>query len=151
VFEITPELLKSRSITLLMLDLDNTLAPYRGSEPTEKLHKWKESLIESGVKLVIVSNTKSKRAKNFSDKLGIPYIDHARKPFTVKTLEVIKNNGAEPSSSALAGDQIFTDIWCANNAGILSIIVRPLELKNIFFILRYGAESVFRLFTPKTF
>jgi len=150
VFEITPELLKKRNISLLMLDLDNTLAPYRDSIPSEKLLKWKDDVLTSGVKLFVVSNTKTLRAKNFSEKLKIPYVDHARKPFTAITLDVMKRCGVPPSSSALAGDQIFTDVWCANNAGILSIIVKPLELKNVFFILRYAAESVFRFFTPKS-
>ena len=37
VFQITPELLKSKNIKLLMLDLDNTLAPYRASIPSAEL------------------------------------------------------------------------------------------------------------------
>ncbi len=148
IFEITPELLLKRNIRLLMLDLDNTLAPYRDSKPSVRLMDWKDGLVSSGVRLVIVSNTKSDRAKNFSADLGIPYVDRARKPMTKKVLEVMKETGFRPEESALAGDQIFTDVWCANRAGALSIVVRPLELTNAFFLLRYWAEYVFRRLAP---
>ncbi len=150
VYDITPELLEKKSISLLMLDLDNTLSPYRGGEPSEKLKEWKDSLIKAGVRLIIVSNTKKQNAKNFAGKLSIPYVDHARKPFTAKAREVMKRFGAKPAESALAGDQIFTDVLCANSAGMMSIIVMPLELNNVFFILRYAFETVFRIFAPKT-
>jgi HAD superfamily phosphatase (TIGR01668 family) len=150
VLEITPELLSKRKISLLMLDLDNTLSPYRGGEPSAELQKWKDSLIKAGVRLVIVSNTKKQKAKNFAEKLSIPYIDHARKPFTAKTRKVMKSFGASPSEAALAGDQIFTDVLCANSAGIMSILVTPLELTNVLYILRYAFETIFRIFAPKT-
>lgn len=149
IFEITPELLKSRNISLLMLDLDNTIAPYRGEETSEMLMKWMDSLKESGVKLAIVSNTRTKRAKIFAEKLNIAYVDHAHKPFTAITRDVMKKLGAEPSEAALAGDQIFTDVLCANSAGIMSIIVKPIDLKNVFYLLRYGFETIFRNFAPK--
>ncbi len=148
IFEITPELLHRRNIKLLMLDLDNTLAPYRDSKPSGRLMEWKDGLVSSGVSLIIVSNTKSDRAKNFSADMGIPYVDRAGKPMTKKVLEVMRKMGSKPEESALAGDQIFTDVLCANRAGALSIVVRPLELTNVFFLLRYWAEYVFRRLAP---
>ena len=55
VLQLTPEFLLSRGISLLMLDLDNTLAPYSGSKPSEEIFRWKERMNEAGVTLFIVS------------------------------------------------------------------------------------------------
>lgn len=150
VIDITPELLKKKNISLLMLDLDNTLSPYRGGEPSKKIREWKDSLTKAGVRLIILSNTKKQNAKNFAEKLSIPYIDHAKKPFTAKAREVMHSFGVQPFESALAGDQIFTDVLCANSAGMMSILVKPVEFSNIFFILRYALETIFRVFAPKS-
>lgn len=150
VYEITPELLKKMNIGLLMLDLDNTLAPYKGAQPSAELLRWKDAVISSGTEMIIVSNTKTERAKNFASDLGIKYVDHARKPFADTIESVITRMGKEGTVAALAGDQIFTDVWGANRADAFSIIVRPIELNNVFYLLRYSFELIFRAFAKKT-
>lgn len=43
-YELTPQMLKDKSISLLLLDLDNTLAPYSAHEPNERLRRWVEQM-----------------------------------------------------------------------------------------------------------
>ena len=38
--DVTPELLRERSIRLLMLDFDNTIVPYTTTNPTDEMEKW---------------------------------------------------------------------------------------------------------------
>ena len=38
--DVTAEALRSRGITFLMLDFDNTIVPYTTDEPTEKMRAW---------------------------------------------------------------------------------------------------------------
>ena len=78
IYELTPELLAERGISLLMLDLDNTLAPYSGSAPTERLFRWRDDMLRGGITLFIVSNTKTDRAKSFAAKWQVPYVDAAK-------------------------------------------------------------------------
>ena len=145
VLQLTPAFLLSRGIRLLMLDLDNTLAPYSGSKPSGELIRWKESMEEAGVTLFIVSNTHTDRAKNFAALWQVPYVNAAKKPGSRGILEALTRTGCRPSESALAGDQLFTDVLGANRAGLCSIVVEPIELKNVFYILRYGIEVPFRI------
>ena len=50
---------------------------------------------------------------------------------------------AGPEETALAGDQIFTDILGGNRAGITSILVRPILFSNPFQVVRFGIEQPF--------
>lgn len=79
IFDVTPEMLLSRKINLLLLDLDNTLSPYSGLPPTQTLFKWKERHEANGIKLYLVSNTKTERAHRFAGAFGIPFINKAKK------------------------------------------------------------------------
>lgn len=144
VFDIVPDMLQERGISLLLLDLDNTLAPYSGGTPTRELLAWKKELEEAGIRLFIVSNTKSERARIFAESFGVSFIQRARKPSSSGILQALKSCGKLKKQAALAGDQIFTDILGANLSGITSIVVRPLKLKNPLIALRYFVEIPFR-------
>lgn len=143
VFDLTPELLKKHGISLVLADLDNTLSPYSGQEPTDKLIKWKNELSSSSIDVFVVSNTKTERAKKFASLWGIPYIDSAKKPSPAAVTRAMRSMNKKPSETLLIGDQIITDVWSANRAGILSVIVKPLK-PNILHTLRYIAELPLR-------
>lgn len=149
ISELTPDFLLRRGISLIMLDLDNTLAPYSGAKPSDELFAWKASLISAGITPFIVSNTKTKRAEKFAALWGVDYVNEAKKPRSRGINAALEKTGRRPSDAALAGDQIFTDILGANLAGLISIIVHPIELKNPFYILRYIAELPFRALRRK--
>ena len=51
-------MLKNRNISLLLLDLDNTLAPYSARGPNKELSHWVQTMIDAGIKLFILSNNK---------------------------------------------------------------------------------------------
>ncbi len=149
VFDLSPDFLHSRGITLLLLDLDNTLAPYSGKSPSQGLCRWRDDLREAGVELFIISNTRTGRAARFSSEWGVPYIDNARKPHRWAIYEALRQMGRPRGEAALVGDQIFTDVLGANLAGVRSIIVEPLKLDNFLYVLRYIAEMPMRLCTRK--
>ena len=52
--------------------------------------------------------------------------------------------GAAPEETAIVGDQIFTDIWGGNRAGVLTLLVHPIQFGTVFRGLRYGLETPFR-------
>lgn len=145
IFEITPEMLVSRGISLLLLDLDNTLAPYSGDPPSKELFLWKDKLEAAGIQLFIVSNTKTGRARRFAESFGVAFTDRAKKPSRKGILRAIESCGKTAKQTALAGDQIFTDILGANKSGIVSIVVKPLKFLNPLMALRYYIEIPFRL------
>ena len=145
VFHITPERLKQKGITLLLLDLDNTLSPYSEDLPPDRVLKWMSALEKSGVEPYILSNNASEeRVRNYAEACDIPYVARAGKPSPRPIHAAMEELGKTRSETALMGDQIFTDVLAARRAGVTAIVVKPLEM-TFLFRLRYIAEQVFRL------
>ena len=147
VTSLEPEKLAARGIRLVLADLDNTLVPYKVTQPPQAIVDWKEQLEAAGIQLFLLSNSrKPGRAKNFADKLGIPYQGHSGKPRKAGYLRAMARMGCTPEETVMVGDQIFTDTLGANNAGIAPLLVEPIRLAgNPGRYLRYAAETPFRL------
>ena len=142
--DLRPELLARRGIRFLMLDFDNTIVPYTTSTPDPAIVDWFASMAGSGIQLCVVSNSKKPRVRTFCDAYGIPCIQHARKPFwRCGIREALERFGRTAGESALAGDQIYTDVLGGNGAGVTTILMRPIHLHNIFLKLRHVAELPF--------
>lgn len=82
VTDISPELLYSRGICLLMLDFDNTIVPYTTNTPEPLMEQWLLDMASSDIQICVVSNSKRDRVKIFCENYRIPCITHANKPFT---------------------------------------------------------------------
>ena len=150
VTEITPALLAEDGIGLLMLDLDNTIAPYRTTQPDPAVTAWVRGMKDAGIDLHFVSNSKRPdRVEHFAGLLGIDYVKAARKPGTKALKEVMASYGREPETCALIGDQIYTDVWAASRAGCRSFLVYPIRFTNPLLFLRYLAEAPFRALRRK--
>lgn len=144
VTDIPLDELRKRGIRLLLLDLDNTLAPYYVGTPTEEVLAWARKMREGGVELMIYSNNTTERPAMFSGIMGIEYRKKMRKPRPEGVLAILKERGLEKSEVAVVGDQIYTDILCANNAGVVGILLEPIKLVRPAHIIRYIAELPFR-------
>lgn len=143
IIQLTPECLKKQGIRLLMLDFDNTIVPYTTDVPIEPMRKWLNEMLESDVKICIVSNSRNERVKRFCEKHGLTCITHAKKPFFKGIRECMDLYGMKPEECALAGDQIYTDTLGANCCGVRSILVKPIDNHNIWLKLRHVAEMPF--------
>ena len=144
IFKVTPRLLRQKGVSLLLVDLDNTLALYSEDLPSERVLNWIAEQKAAGVTLCLISNNRShQRVKRYAEACGISYVARAGKPNPRAMRTVMAELGKGPEETALMGDQIFTDVLAANRAGALSILVRPLRM-NTLFRLRYIAEQPFR-------
>ena len=141
--DLTVSILKERNIRLLMMDFDNTIVPYTTDIPTEKMAAWLRMMAASEIQLCVVSNSKRDRVKIFCENYGIDCITHAKKPFTKGINECLEKYGISAAEAALVGDQIFTDTFGANNAGVMPILVRAIDNHNIWLKLRHVAELPF--------
>ena len=147
--DVSPELLHSRSIKLLMLDFDNTIVPYTTSTPTQIMQAWLEEMVQSDIQLCVVSNSHKERVKIFCANYGIDCITHANKPFPKGIKECLAKYRMDPKECALVGDQIFTDTLGANCTGVTSILVKAIDNHNIWLKLRHVAEMPFILMARK--
>ena len=143
VTDLSPELLRQNNIHMLMLDFDNTIVPYTTDTPTEQMAAWLQKMLDSDIRLCVVSNSHRDRVKIFCQKYGLNCITHAKKPFGRGIAQCLKAFAMEPSQCALAGDQIFTDTLGANCAGVRSILVRAIDNHNFWLKLRHVAEKPF--------
>lgn len=141
--DVTPEFLKSRGISLLMLDFDNTIVPYTTDVPKETFCTWLQKMQGSDIRLCVVSNSRKPRVVEFCKKYGMDCITHAKKPFSGGIVQCLRQYNAEPKQCALVGDQIYTDTLGANAAGVQSILVRAIDNHNVWLKLRHLAEKPF--------
>lgn len=132
VQEVTFEMLEENTISGLILDVDNTLIDYYKNMP-EGTKDWCENLKEKGIKFCIASNSnKKEKVEMVAKKLDIPYIYFAKKPLKIGLKKARDIMGLESKNVAVVGDQIFTDVLGANRTGMFSILVEPIEEKDIF-------------------
>ncbi len=63
----------------------------------------------------------------FNEKIGALYLCKASKPNKRGYLKAAEMMNLDPSKILVVGDQIFTDIWGANMAGMRSCLVMPID------------------------
>ena len=124
--DITPDYLTEQEITLLLSDLDFTLAAKKTPRPDQPLRDWIADLAAHGIGFMIVSNNRSgRRVTEFCAVLGVPYQGHARKPSPRGLYAAMERAGADAAHTAMLGDKLLTDMLAANRAGVLALMVEP--------------------------
>lgn len=117
------------NIKLIMIDMDNTLIDYHLTYQ-DKIKKWIKGLKKKGIKLYILSNSKSSEiVKEVAHKLGMQYYLGAKKPFLKGFNHILEKEKIEKQYTMMIGDQIFTDVWGGNRFGIKTILVKPIGKK----------------------
>ena len=77
-----------------------------------------------------ITNSHIDRGINlFNKDLGLPVYYKAKKPFKKNVLNAMRDMGTTKADTVLMGDQVFTDVWAAHNAGIKAILVPPIKDK----------------------
>ena len=111
--------------------MDNTLIDFN-CNILEGANRWCDELKENGIKLIIVSNSnKKEKLEKVSKELNLEYISFAMKPLKHGFKKAIKKLEVAPENIAAIGDQVFTDVIGANHAHMYSILVKPLDEKDI--------------------
>jgi len=145
--DITPELLRKHNIRLLMLDFDNTIVPYTTTVPTEEMERWLQEMNNlPDIAVCIVSNSHNDRVPKFCRERNMQVITHAKKPFPKGINECLEKYAIPASQAALVGDQIYTDTLGANNAGVISILVKAIDNHNFWLKARHVLELPFIFF-----
>lgn len=125
--DITVGLLEKHDIRGLILDIDNTLAPNYAAVADDKTVKWMEGMLSAGYKICIVSNARRRRVEKFNDSIGLPAVYNAMKPRMAAFTRAGKMLGIPNKHIAVVGDQVFTDIYGGNRAGMFTILVNPID------------------------
>lgn len=127
ILALTPERLQSYGLQGMILDVDETLVPFRQSETSDDIKAWLEQ-IRPLVSLWLVSNnTSDTRIRAIAESMGVPYLSAALKPSRRKLRQALVAMNHPPSKVAMVGDRLFTDVIAGNRLGMMTIWVEPME------------------------
>lgn len=141
-YSIDYEQLYRSGIRGLIYDIDNTLVEH-GMPATERAIKLFEQLRSIGFDTCLISNNKESRVKPFADAVGSKYVYDAHKPSRKNYIRAMELMGTDTGNTYFIGDQIFTDVYGANRAGIPSILVKPIHPKEeIQIVLKRKLEKI---------
>ena len=126
----------------IIFDIDNTLVPH-GAPADGRSRDFFCRLKELGYGCMLLSNNKEPRVKMFNDAVGAEYIYKAGKPGVKGYRQGMERLGTDEKTTFFVGDQLFTDVWGAKNAGLLSILVHPIDKKEeIQIVLKRYLEKI---------
>lgn len=126
----------------VIFDIDNTLVPH-GAPADERAIALFAHLKELGFQSILLSNNRKPRVEMFHRAVGAAYICKAGKPKPSAYRKAMQVIGTNAENTLFVGDQIFTDVFGANLAGIRTILVRPIHPKEeIQIVLKRGLEKV---------
>lgn len=126
VVQLSPGVLRAWGIFALMVDLDNTLVPWGASEPPRAVCEWVAGLREARIPACIVSNSLSGRARAIASSLRLPTAEGRFKPSVHKLRRALAILQTDPGSTAMVGDQLFTDVLAGNRLGVPTVLTAPL-------------------------
>ncbi len=126
IYEIDLIFYKKLGIKYVFADLDNTLDSYKQKTPLAEAKELKEGLEKLGIELIIVSNNTGERVKKYSKELGVRHFSSLAKPFAIRIKRIMKKLNIKKEEVIMIGDQIVTDISCANGAKVKSILTEKL-------------------------
>ena len=130
----------------IIFDIDNTLVPH-GAPADERSIALIENLKGLGFGIMLLSNNKEPRVKMFNDAVKVSYIFKSGKPARRGYEEAMRRLGTDRGNTLFVGDQLFTDVWGARSAGILSLLVQPIDKKEeIQIVLKRYLEKIVLFF-----
>ena len=142
--EVTPEFIASIGIKALLIDIDNTLAPYEQDLPDEKIIAWFDALRAAGVSCALISNNHPPRVELFNRSLGLHAYADSGKPGSKTILRAMEEMGVSREETAGLGDQLLTDTLAVHRLDMPSIIVPPINDKRTpFFRFKRWLEKPF--------
>lgn len=128
VYDIDFEMYYKQGIRGIISDIDNTLVPH-GAPATDEIVELFKKLHDMGMDTCLISNNQEPRVEPFAYAVNSKYIFNAHKPSTKNYISAMKLMGTDPSTTLFLGDQIFTDVWGANRAGIQTVMVKQIDKK----------------------
>lgn len=137
--------LKSLGVRCVLMDRDNTCVPRDSKVAPPAVMDWIERVHEAGMTTCIVSNNfHSKQVERSAAELDSGVIHHAMKPFPFAVRAALRKMGVRPDEAILIGDQVYTDVWAGNLAGVRTVLVRPQCTTDLWYthIMRIGERII---------
>jgi uncharacterized protein len=122
VFSIDYEKLYAKGYRGILFDIDNTLV-HHGDDSNQRVDELFRYLHRIGFQTLLLSNNSEERILRFLKNIDSLYIHDADKPNPLGYKKALKLLKLPAEKTFFVGDQLFTDIYGANQVGIPSILV----------------------------
>lgn len=133
----------------IIFDVDNTLVPH-GAPADERVITLFKRLKQIGFSIVLLSNNKEPRVKEFNNSVNVEYIFKAGKPGKTGYEKAMQIMNTTVETTFFVGDQLFTDVWGAKRGGIYTFLVQPIHPKEeIQIVLKRQLEKIVLYFYRK--
>lgn len=134
----------------IIFDIDNTLVMHGAKADTHAKELFRK-LKHMGFSCCLLSNNKEERVKTFNKEVKVNYIFDAHKPSVKNYNKAMELMGTNKDTTLFIGDQLFTDVFGANRAGIYSILVEPIHPKEeIQIVLKRYLEKIVLYFYKRS-
>ncbi len=110
----------------VIFDIDNTLVPH-GTPADDNAKEFFAYLKELGLQACLLSNNDKARVDMFNEEIQVCTVPKGGKPASKGYRRAMELMGTDEQTTLFVGDQIFTDVYGANLAGIYSILVKPID------------------------
>ncbi len=129
VFDVDYDTLYAKGKRIILFDLDNTLISYDESVPSDKLIELGKRLLNMGFSVYVLTNNYGYRINHFMETFPATEAGYLmKKPFAYKIRRYLKKrNITNFQEIIMIGDQLLTDIKCANRLGVESILIKSIS------------------------
>ena len=110
----------------VIFDIDNTLVPH-GAPADDRAKELFSRLHGLGMKTALVSNNGEERVRLFAEEVESIYLYKAGKPKRDGYEKAMQRMGTDTENTLFVGDQIFTDIFGGNRAGLDTVLTEPVD------------------------
>jgi len=127
ILHLSPQIVRDHGLRGLVLDVDETLVPFRYADVSDELTDWLRDMREQVEALWLVSNNiDATRIGGIAESLALPYIHFAGKPSRRKLARAVEAMQIPPAQVGMVGDRLLTDVLAGNRLGMYTILVEPI-------------------------
>ena len=126
VFDLSSTILIEHQIAGLILDVDETLVPFKQKETTAELQQWVAEIRQTTPIWLVSNNISYSRISNIAESVDLPFISAAKKPSRRKLQQAATAMDIPVERVAMVGDRLFTDVLAGNRLGMFTILVDPM-------------------------
>ena len=126
ILHLTPDLIKQHNLKGLILDVDETLVPWREKKLSPELREWAQEIDQYTDVWLVSNNISENRIAAIASELNVPFLYGAGKPSRRKLKVAAKAMNHPLSQIAMVGDRLFTDVLAGNRLGLFTILVEPM-------------------------
>lgn len=126
ILSLTPDIIQRYNLKGLVLDVDETLVPFKAAVASPELQEWVVQVRQVASLWLVSNNISENRISNIARALNLPYYHGAAKPSRRKVRAALAEMNLPVNQVGMVGDRLFTDVLVGNRLGMFTILVEPM-------------------------